>query len=262
MKSIFDYPVILERLADSLFLNIEKYDSTLYTKFFVTRVADSEFLFSRLNEVQAYGGNVLVVGEPGVGKTVFLKWFLNYSSFSKKTAPNARSFIDLTTMPYAPENHQAFICQVKEQIARTIVSHLEQLGDPCNDFPADNKTTTGQESRYNYCVAKLNDLSNKPVKPKAPIHYVFLDDVDYLSEPGRCFVELLECLKPLFFSRYFCVIVACRIPAFNRIKSHRDYNVSRAFDDAKLLYLISGNRPTNNLFFVHFAGAGADSTHS
>lgn len=235
MKSIFDYPEIIKRLADALFLNIEKYDDDLYRKFFVERVEDAEFLDSRLNEVQSYGGNVLVVGEPGVGKTNFLKWFLKRPEFLQIAEVNSCTLLDLTTTPYTEENHQTFISNLEGKLADAIVTHLGRLGDPCHDITPDNKTPISQEARYNYCASKLGNSSILAKSLGKQIHYVFLDDVDYM--PARCFIEVLEYLKPLLFSRYFCVIIACRTPAFNTIKSHRDYTVSRAFDDAKLVRL-------------------------
>lgn len=235
MKSIFDYPQIIERLADSLFLNIEKYDNALYSKFFIQRVQDTEFLYSRLNEVQAYGGNVLVVGEPGVGKSNFLKWFLKESQFARSVNLNNCTFLDLTTAPYTEDNHASFVNNVRGTLSSAMIAHLKQLKDPCHDAPPDTSTPAARESLYNYCVTKITNLPLSLGNAKNQIQYLFLDDVDYL--PVKCFIELLEHLKPLLFSRYFCVIIACRTPAFNTIKSHRDYNVSRAFDDAKLVQL-------------------------
>src|ERR1700733_2630363 len=155
MKLIFDYPQIIERLADSLFLNIEKYDDGLYKQFFVQRVQDTEFLYSRLNEVQAYGGNVLVVGEPGVGKSNFLKCFLKESPFAKTVAQSSSTFLDLTTAPYTEDNHESFINTIKGTFANAMLAHLKQLNDPCHDAPNDTSTPEARESLYNYCANKI-----------------------------------------------------------------------------------------------------------
>ena len=235
MKSIFDYPEIIKRLADSLFLNTEKYDNELYRDFFVARVEDAEFLSSRLDEVQSYGGNVLVVGEPGIGKSSFLRWFLRESPFSRTVNRAASTVLDLTTTPYSESADTAFLRHLQGQLANAIAMHLQSIGNPCHNIPVDDKTPSQQEARYNYCASEVSTSQHRATHPKSSIHYLFLDDVDYL--PGHCFVDVLEYLKPLLFSGLFCVIIACRTPAYNKIKSHRDYNVSRAFDDAKLLKL-------------------------
>lgn len=235
MKSIFDYPEIIKRLADVLFLNIEKYDNALYREFFVERAQDAEFLSSRLNEVQAYGGNVLVVGEPGIGKTNFLRWFLRESLFARTVSHDACTFLDLTTTPHPDSDWPGFIGNLQGELANAMANHLKRIGDPCHEIPDDDKTPLRQAARYNHYASKISTKTAWEGTEESQIHYLFLDDVDYL--PPQCFVDVLEYLKPLLFSRQFCVIIACRTPAFNAIKSHRDYNVSRAFDDAKLLMI-------------------------
>ena len=178
---------------------------------------------------------MLVVAEPGVGKTSFLKWFLKRAEVLLAIGKDAVTVLDLRTTPYNEEDHKNFIGHVKARLADAMLSHLQLLGDPCNDIEPDDNTVKNQGQRYDYCASKLAKLETPARSPNNPIHYFFLDDVDYL--PSHCFVEVLEYFKPLLFSRFFCVIIACRTPAHNTIRSHRDYNVSRAFDDAKLLRL-------------------------
>lgn len=235
MKSIFDYPKIIESLTDAFFLNIESYDDELYRAFFVKRVEDAEFLYSRLSEVEFFGGNVLVVGEPGIGKSNFLQWFLKSSEFAKQHSPNSFTILDTRPVPYVENTHELFISELKGRVANIMQKHLAVLGDPCNDIPPDDNTSDSRHARYNYCASKVEGIEIKVTDPTKQVHYLFLDDVDYL--PANCFSEILENLKPILLSRHFCVIVACRVPAFNALQSHCDFNISRAFDDAKTLRL-------------------------
>ncbi len=143
--------------------------------------------------------------------------------------------MDMRKKPYSEEAHKTFISEIKGCFANVIQKHLAVFGDPCNDIPLDSNTSEANNARYNYCAQKLDNLQVRVTDPQKQIQYLFLDDVDYL--PVCCFSEILENLKPILLSRYFCVIIACRTPAFNTLQSHRDFNIGRAFDDAKIIRL-------------------------
>lgn len=238
MPSIIDCPDLIDALADSLFLNIENYDQNTFDRFFVERKQDVEFLASRLGNVNNFGGNVLVVGEPGVGKTVFIKRFLTSSTFKALTSaqnthqPNNHTLIDLRPKAYNINNPDEYLDSFRRQISEIIKKHFATLGDPANEISLERDVVR----QYDIAANKLEALSMRQPHPSSDsVHYVFVDDVDYVDE--LCFTQLLEFLRPLLLSRHFCVITACRPPAYNTIRTHRDYNVTLAFQNARTLHL-------------------------
>ena len=115
MKPIFKYNQIIEKIADSFFLNLEEYQHEIFNSFLIHRNEDYEKFTSDLSEINKFGGNMLVVGEPGVGKTIFLKWVINTSSlFTNSKGKTNYTFIDLQEYPLIKKiqvNILTILCQ-------------------------------------------------------------------------------------------------------------------------------------------------------
>jgi AAA ATPase domain len=231
MKQIFEFPALVESITNNLFLNIEKYpDLEIFNKFFVQRQNEADDLHAKLGEVNEYGGNVLVVGEPGIGKTIFLKWFLDESQFAKQGVLTY-DLLDLRRQPGGEDTSIDFLRRFRDRLADIVVPQLRLRGDPCNDIPDRDSDNL---ARFNYCADKLQKATVRSSKRDAA-HCVFVDDVDYIDE--RSFCMLLDQLRPVLLSPLFSVIIACRTPAYNTVQSHHDYNIANAFEDARTLWL-------------------------
>lgn len=229
--TILDFPKLINSVADELFLNLDNYRSKgLRTMFLINRRAESEMLSSRLFEVNNYGGNVLVVGEPGVGKSVFLNNFLKNSLFVSNIDQEQLSMIDLREHPYNPQVSGEFIELIRNSLGKTYQTHLNKLGDPCHDASG----LSGSDL-FNYGASKFMQKGEPLECPEKEIHYLFLDDVDYL--PDEAFDSILEDLRPMLISQYFCVILACRVPAYNAIQAQYDTNISNPFLDSRKITL-------------------------
>ncbi|MBI3865174.1 MAG: hypothetical protein HY290_25140, partial [Planctomycetia bacterium] len=172
---------------------------------------------------------------PGIGKTLFLKRFL--ASPELESLPAHTTLIDLRPFPYDARRPDDFLAFVKQQLVEVAILHLARLGDPCHDVQQlPDLTTDDAQRRYHKIALKIHSLPPLTQNPtREQIHYLYIDDVDYVDD--TCFTTMLEYLRPFLLSRYFCVIVACRIPAYNTIRSHRDYNITNAFEDARTLHL-------------------------
>lgn len=228
MSEIFKYKSIIAKISDNLFKDINTYDVDLFEKFFIERIEEAEQLSSILSEINNYGGNVLVVGEPGIGKSIFFKWFLEKSFFAKMNIKSNYELIDLRGENLSKE---FIIPNFQKRLIRILrYCIVNRFKDKCHDFP----NAKSFNEQYIYCINKIQEIKVKD-KHSDLVTYIFVDDVDYLDE--KIFAELLEYLRPLLHSQFFCVIIACRIPAFNSINSHKDFNITASFGELSTIKL-------------------------
>ena len=225
MKPLFQYPEVVEAIAGSLFHNLDQYDERLVEMFFVQRKAEADELASRLLDAEDSGGNVLVVGEPGTGKTMFLSRFLR--DFAKGEHPGkVVQHIDLRKGSSGGSQESLL-----RGLRRRLVQVCTDFFNGCLDHPTADLPALVDDpdylSSYNYFADRLERKSAQ-YRGNA-LCYLFIDDVDYIADDVFC--TFLDQLRPFLLSPLFTVIVACRTPAYNTIHSHHDYTISTAFED-------------------------------
>ncbi|MBF0519065.1 MAG: ATP-binding protein [Nitrospirae bacterium] len=244
MSSIFDYPDIIDSLTADFFHDISNYvtKQKIFKQFYVQRIREGDLLLSKLKDLSYSGNNILVVGDMGVGKTVFLECFLNRLCETKRDAmyhfcefakPGSYNFLDLRKHSFSQENIKEFINYFRNELVNVMLQLFQTLGVVCNTIPALDHTDATYTARYEYCSNKLNSLGLK--KNAECTHFLFIDDVDYID--SEILLELIENLRPILQSPYICVILAARIPAYNTIMSYHDHTISNTFKNSEVIPL-------------------------
>ena len=164
----------------------------------------------------------MVVGDRGVGKSGFLRWFLGSSRFAGKLTAHHIDKIDIRNEPLSVTDIDEFIRALHERLSDTIKNYLNEIhDDPCHGLSKANL-----ESDYNVyrkLSAKLN-----ATEPKDQKLLLFIDDIDYVDE--SFFHRLLAQLKPMLACQNVSVILAARKPAYNSVVSHSDTTIGQFFE--------------------------------
>jgi len=227
----------MDKISDELFRPLDDYSKELYAQFFVERVEESTFLEARIDEIQKYGGNILVVGDTGTGKTCFLRWFLSSANFIKEHNP-VYYFVDLKSKAEDGKK-ESFIQTVRNEFIKAILEYVRKVyGDPCNEI--NSKIVDESEAKWTYDLLCKKLQEHKKMQE---VLFLFIDDIDYADE--QYLGELLLLLKPIMIAKNGCVVLAARNPACNAILSREDFLIGKMFDKSGLLRL--SHLPVNKI---------------
>lgn len=242
LDSIFNHKEVFKVLIEDLLLSTHTYlKKEIYDKFYVQREREISQLNSRFVSMKNYGGNILLVGARRVGKTAFLRHYFDnvYDYHSDYKLKINKYFIDLRgiSQSYNYEDRNTFFVNLQNKLIEVMLKVLVSFNDPCHDLD-DYKNI---DDKFFYCTSKLSELNLKFRDEKRTkdcereLHYLFVDDVDYLLPDD--FIRFLGKLKPTLMSHAIIVVLACRYPAFNTIKSFGDPIIKHSFTDSLSIFL-------------------------
>jgi hypothetical protein len=232
MHSFWLTPKLLNALATDLLYDRERYDVAFQKETFVQRQAEGRLLHARIDEIQDFGGNVLIVGDPGIGKSSFISWFLTDSIHAKSADP-CTFRLDLKDTGASMLAPFLFAVQLKLlEATRHFINSIH--GDPCHDIPCpgDVQNFAQAEVAYHKATAKLAALAVKKLKSRL---HLFVDDIDYVD--SRFFSDFAIHLRPFLSSPHCCVIFAARRPAYNALMADDDFQIGRFFDPQETIEL-------------------------
>jgi len=221
VKNLFNYPEIINLMAEELFNNLNEYSAEISTSFFIPRIEQARNLYGALSDIienPLNPKNIIIKGDPGVGKTSFVKWFL--SEYPDKFGSPKSFFLDLET-----KSREGNFNTIRQSILRDIIRNLilfleSEVQTSCNDviFPPPDEYSLGLA--FETLCERLNDSDEK-------CWILFIDDIDYVDE--SYLNPLMNLLVPLLTSRNCSIVLATRIPAYNTIMNS-DLTRSAYFD--------------------------------
>ncbi len=221
VKNLLDYPDIIDLIANELFHGLDEYNPEIHNKFFVSRQVEATKLYAILSDITQYphsNRNVIIKGDPGVGKTSFIKWFLRENS-AEFGSPKS-FFLDLQA-----KGKEKDFRVLRESVLRDIIKNLKEFLEiearvQCNEviFPPLD------EYSLNFSFETICEKLNKASKKR---WFLFVDDIDYIDE--NFLNPLVNLLIPLLTSSNCIIVLAARIPAFNAIMN-ADLTRSLYFD--------------------------------
>ena len=180
--------------------------------------ANSEF-FRELEDCAALGKSLILVGDPGVGKTSFMKRIL---------ADNARSIHDMFQKNKLLKNYGLIVFHVdclkdvkmfNPSISNFKKAFIEEYSKKANKiYPCHEVVNIENEinARYQKLVQHILNLEyDKELKHK---FIFFIDDIDFCEKELQH--EILESLSRFLSSEKVIIVYACRPPSLREIDYH------------------------------------------
>lgn len=230
-KNLYDFPDIIDAVSRSLFLDLEKYqDQTLFERFFIERAGAARDLSVMIQYAEPYGYPLFLIGDRGVGKSTFLRWFWRNPKYSGIFA-NRSMLFDLHRT-YNAMNADEFKQIVSEIVVKNVKEYLKEV-DECHDITSEANKGHWMEA----CELATGRVLQKSKQPDPLI--LFVDDIDWVEE--KYFPLLMDCFREFLSDTRCCPIIAARKPAYNFVRFSPQYpwskSESRYFRDLELKHL-------------------------
>ena len=218
----------LKTIVDQVFKKVRNINKK--EELFLKRTnAFSDLEAKMLNSISTKN-NILVIGDRGVGKSTFMKWFIDNSELLNKT-DKIHFFIDLSE-EYEDGEKEKFLLEIKAILIENLAEyfdHIKHIGFNL-ESGFDLSDTKTVDAKYREAIKHL-----KKVPEGSDCFFLFIDDIDYVER--NYFSDFLLLIKPLLTSLNCIIILAARKPAYNLIMSSTDYVAGRRFDAESIVKL-------------------------
>ncbi len=212
---ILENPIdVTQRIIPHCFVDIEAIDKKNLLDLLWCERNDPASLFVRLLSQQCRfnGENVVLCGDPGIGKTSFIHYALRHDNFKD----SHYFIIHLNCRRWQGLLDEEISTHIKEIFIARLLEYFDQIEKPAHEL----KTKTSEEISDTFLDVKkhlMNSITKSDQISKCfPI--VIIDDVDYIRKGLQH--QLLSLFADLYTSNRITIIYACRKSSLKEVHHH------------------------------------------
>ena len=224
LNSIWTYGGGTAAVAQAFFQEFREYPRQVRNRFFVERDSETAELTRALHQLKADESSrgVLLVGDRGAGKSSFIEWYREHSSFAKVT--KEVDYLDLQQLSHQEDPPADLSFQVKRRLVDILKKYVQETLNIPTVIPEFLVGDAAVTEAFYHLSDALKE--HQEVSADRPLH-LYVDDIDYVDVSR--FGNLVHVLSPLFALRNVRAIVACRPAGYNMVVGQTDAATSALF---------------------------------